>query len=84
MMTEAEKKESRRVRNHEYYMKNSSKWIEFYPRSTASQLGTGNLAQHKLDDEEDEHLAIRRELRRLGLKSVHTKVHKTIRGCNNE
>ncbi|MCK4500731.1 hypothetical protein KAU11_09535 [Candidatus Babeliales bacterium] len=82
MLTDEEKRTSRKEANHRYYMKNHTKWNVFYPSSVASQLGTGNLAGHKLDDEEDELAAIEREFRRLGLKSVRTKVY--VRGVINE
>lgn len=78
-MNTTQKKASRKEANHRYYIRNSSKWGEFYPKSISSQLGTGNLAAHKLVDENAELKAIHKELRRLGLKSVRTKVHKTTR-----
>ena len=75
MLTEDEKRTSRKEANHRYYMKNHTKWVAFYPKSTASELGTGNLVGHKLDDEKDEERAVYREFRRLGLRRARTKVH---------
>lgn len=67
MMSEQEKKESRRMRNHAYYIENHRKWIDFYPRSQASEIGTGNLSGHRLRRHDLEHEAIRAEMRRIGL-----------------
>ena len=75
MLTDEEKKASRKEANHRYYMRKHTKWGAFYPKSTASELGTGNLVGHKLDDEKDEAEAIRRELTRLGLKSVRPRAY---------
>ena len=68
MMTSEERKASRKEANHAYYAKNSVKWGTFYPPSTSSMLGTGNLGAHKLDTEDAEGAAVRAEMRRLGIR----------------
>lgn len=70
IMNEAEKKASRKEANHKYYVRNHTKWGDFYPKSTASQTGTGDLGSHKLDDEKAEWKAINKEMIHLGLRKV--------------
>lgn len=68
MKTIEERKESRKDANHAYYAKNSAKWGTFYPSSTSSMLGTGNLGAHKLDSHSEEGAAVRAEMKRLGIR----------------
>ena len=68
MMTKAEKKASRKEANHAYYTANYGKWQDYYPKSAASQTGTGNLGAHMLEDENEELCVIEAEMKRLGLR----------------
>lgn len=69
MLTPEERKVNRKEVNHAHYIKNSSKWGGFYPKSSAAEIGTGNLGAHRLDNHPAEMNAIRAELKRLGLRN---------------